>query len=86
MIALCQLREMMQEADTNGDHQISFEEFAEAYGCKSWVRTQVSRVLQGNMNKHAPTESISMCTKECTRSAAAISLVLSFIESHARIC
>ena len=36
-----QLRDMMEAADTNGDHMISFEEYAAAYGSKPWLRAQV---------------------------------------------
>ena len=32
---------MMEAADTNGDHMISFEEYAAAYGSKPWLRAQV---------------------------------------------
>ena len=38
-----QLREMMEVADTDGDHLISFEEYAAAYGLGPWVRAQVLR-------------------------------------------
>ena len=32
----------MEIADTDGDHVISFEEYATAYGALSWIRAQVS--------------------------------------------
>merc|ERR1712166_12089 len=39
-LAPWELREMMEIADTDGDHVISFEEYATAYGALSWIRAQ----------------------------------------------
>ena len=41
ILCLSQLREMMEVADKDQDHVVSFAEYATAYGSLSWVRAQV---------------------------------------------
>ena len=64
IVCLSQLREMMEVADKDQDHVVSFAEYATAYGSLSWIRAQAisshhtvrarSQELAGSMRLDEP--------------------------------